>query len=133
MQQETVREEKRLAVAAAYKKSLVDGPVLKLDLHMGHGLSVSFNPSILVPLQGYGTVYPYISITDQWGTLLAQEGALMSDDWKQLWLSAPSGSVTMGAENGASTVSGPGWKMTLNPGYSVKAGARHGDWDLVKQ
>ncbi len=133
VQQESAREQKRQAVAAMYKKALVDGSVLKLDLHMGHGLSVSFNPSILVSLKGYGTVYPYISVTDQWGTLLAEKGALMSDDWKELWLGAPNGAVTMGAEAGVQTLSGSGWKLTLNPGWTLKAGDRKGDWNLVKE
>jgi len=52
---EAGREEARLKRVAAFRRILVDGPVLDLPLAKQQ---MSFNPSQLVPLEGKGTIYP---------------------------------------------------------------------------
>lgn len=116
---ETARERKRLEQLARNRARFVDGPVLKLDLiHM----SVQFNPSNLQPLDGVGTVYPTMRVTDDWGTLEVQDGAVMRSDWKAVIVAAP--------ESVGSAAQGPGWKLTLKPGWALAPDARAGDYVL---
>lgn len=116
---ETAREQKRLAQLARNRARFVDGPVLRLDLvHM----SVQFNPSNLQPLDGVGTVYPTMRVTDDWGTLEVEDGAVMRSDWKAVILAAPDGA--------GPAPRGPGWRLTLKPGWALAPGARAGDFVL---
>ncbi|HJR72180.1 MAG TPA: hypothetical protein VJ806_00910 [Luteimonas sp.] len=115
---ETAREQKRLEQLARNRARFVEGPVLKLDLiHM----SVQFNPSNLQPLDGVGTVYPTMRVTDDWGTLEVEGGAVMRSDWKAVIVAAP---------ESAGSAQGPGWKLTLKPGWTLAPDARAGDFVL---
>lgn len=119
---ETAREEKRLAQLKRNRQRFVEGPVLTLDLaHM----SVQFNPSNLQPLDGVGTVYPTMRVTDDWGTLEVEDGALMRTDWKAVIVAAP-------ADPAGSTIGGSGWKLMLKPGWELSGGGRPGDYVLTR-
>lgn len=117
---ETSREGKRQEQLKRNRARFVDGPVLTLDLaHM----SVQFNPSNLQPLDGVGTVYPTMRITDDWGTLEVDGGAVMRSDWKAVIVVAPK------SPKGA-RIEGAGWKLDLKPGWTLAPGARDGDYVL---
>lgn len=116
---ETRREQRRLAQLERNQARFIKGPVLTLDLqHM----SVQFNPSNLQSLDGLGTVYPTMRVTDDWGRLEVEDGAVMRSDWKAVILAAPDVS---GPEP-----RGPGWKLTLKPGWTLVPGPRAGDFML---
>ena len=116
--QEAAREARHLAKEREYRKSLVQGPVLVIALeHM----QISFNPSILFDLGAAGTVYPTMIVGDTWGTLRVTGGALMKD-WRVV-------TVPLGPD----TLRGPGWALTLNPGWRVVPGPRAGDRQLVRE
>jgi hypothetical protein len=118
-QREEERETKRLAQAAEFKANLVDGPVVVLPLGKGSGFQ--FNPQTLVPLDGFGMIYPTMRLTDRWGSLEVESGgALIRDTPRQATVSANA----IASEG----LSGAGWKLTLEPGWSVRAGARKGDF-----
>lgn len=119
---ETRREHKRQQLIAANRKKFVDGPVLTLKFeHM----KVQFNPSNLQPLGEQGTVYPTMRISDDWGVLEANEGALMKSDWSAVTVVAPA------AATGGS-LKGQGWTLELKPGWRLAPGTRKGDWVLAK-
>ena len=59
-----------------------------LEIGFEH-MNVSFNPSNLIPLDTYGTVYPTLRITDNWGILTVEDGALLSADWSKVIVTAP--------------------------------------------
>jgi hypothetical protein len=114
---EVARDRERLTRLAALRASLVDGPVLTLPL--AHS-NYQFNPQTLVPLEGYGTVYPTMRLTDDWGSLEVESGgALVRRDPRIATVTA------RGAQAGSTT--GQGWRLTLNPGWAVQAGQRPGD------
>ena len=87
-------------------------------------MNVQFNPNNLQPLGDAGTVYPTIRITDAWGVIEGKNGALMKPDWSALVVAAPT--VTTG-----NPVTGDGWMLTLQPGWSIVPGARKGDFTLA--
>jgi hypothetical protein len=118
---EEKREADRLKRVAAYKALLVDGPVLTLPLkHVNY----QFRPGTLVPLDDIGVVYPTLRLTDAWGILEVSEGgALMYKGLVKASVSA------VGADAGG--LKGAGWTLKLNPGWSVKPGARAGDLVVV--
>ncbi len=119
---EVQRDTDRQARLAAYKAHLLDGPVLALPLNKSN---YQFNPQTLVPLEGLGTIYPTMRLTDEWGSLeVAEGGALIQAAMKRATVSA------VGAD--AAGTSGPGWQLQLNPGWKVIAGARPGDLTLSK-
>ena len=120
---EIQRDRDRLERLATWKSRLIDGPVLLLPLESAN---FQFNPQTLVPLEGVGTVYPSMRITDAWGSLEVQEGGALV---RQASHSATVSAV--GADN-AGTV-GPGWRLSLNPGWLVRPGERAGDIVVVRK
>ena len=118
---EAARDARRQEQLALDRQKFIDGPVLTLPLRK---MSVQFNPSNLQPLGDAGTVYPTIRITDEWGVIEGKNGALMKPDWSALVVAAPT--VTTG-----NSVTGDGWTLTLQPGWSIVPGARKGDFTLA--
>lgn len=106
---ETARAEQKKALIARYKQIFIVQPHLEITFVK---MNVSFNPSNIQPLEDKGTVYPTIRVTDEWGILEAQQGALMSPKWDKITVSAP---VKMEDRN----ASGAGWTLTLNEGWMI--------------
>jgi len=101
---------------AALKAKLVDGPVLTLPLRHSN---YQFNPQTLQPLGDLGMIYPTMRLTDDWGVLEVEDGALVNQDAKVATVSAA------GME--PSKLKGEGWRLALNKGWVVVPGARKGD------
>lgn len=120
---ETERENNRQKLIAAYRAKLVDGPVLAIALQK---MSMELNPGNLVPLDSLGTVYPTIRVVDVWGILTVSKGALMNSTFSKIYVSAPSGLSS-------SPIQGDGWTLELNPGWTMTAGERKGDYVVKKR
>ena len=93
-------------------------------LAMAGQTRIGFDPNQLVSLEGQGTVYPTLRVTDAWGVLEVSDGALLS--WQ-------SGTVRVEAPKGGADRSGPGWVLSLEPGWTLEPGERDGDWKLVRE
>jgi hypothetical protein len=120
---EQQRDAKRRARLAEFKSRLVDGPVLILPLDRSN---YQFNPQTLVPLEGFGMIYPTMRLTDTWGSLEVDHGgALVREDPRQATVSAVHADM--------SSASGDGWKVTLKPGWSIQPGKRPGDLVVVQK
>lgn len=103
---------------AGYTALLVTGPVLQLPLkHM----KVQFNPGNLLPLGDAGTVYPTMHVSDDWGTIDVDDGALLAGDWSRLSVALPTGKLR------GETLHGKGWTVRLAPGWQALPGKRAGD------
>ncbi|MFL6591154.1 MAG: hypothetical protein ACJ8GK_00385 [Luteimonas sp.] len=114
---EARRDEVHRHLLAAYRAKLVDGPVLVLPLqHM----QVQFDPRTLQPLGDAGTVYPTLHLSDDWGTLDATSGALISADWTRLTVPLP-------ATTASGRMTAPGWTLTIKPGWTTSPATRAGD------
>jgi hypothetical protein len=118
---ETERETRRQLIVAGYRERFIDGPVLTLQFRNMH---VQFNPRNLQPLGDAGTIYPNLRISDDWGILDAENGALMKPDWSAVIVVAPSAST-------GSSLKGDGWTLELKPGWKVIPGPRKADFILV--
>ncbi len=119
---ETAREQARQRQLALNRAKFVDGPVLTLALrHM----SVQFDPRTLQPLDAIGTVYPQLRVSDDWGVLEAEGGALMKKDWSAVAVNAP-------VSGDAPRLYGEGWTLQLAPGWTLVPGARAGDFVLAE-
>lgn len=108
---------------AAYRKALLDGPVLILRADQ---LYRSFNPNTLVALGDDGTVYPTGTFTAEWGELLVETGgALLRSNDREVRVS------TIGlTREGDAKIVGRGWTLTLKPGWGTVSGERAGDLEL---
>ena len=119
---EVKREEARVQRMAVFKARLVDGPVLSLPLRKS---KYRFNPQTLTPLDGFGTIYPTMQLTDDWGTLVVEEGGAL--------VRSPDKVATVSARSiDASNLVGDGWKVSLKPGWVVQSGPREGDYQVVQ-
>lgn len=121
----TEEEARRVAYEAKvnrYRELLVDKPVLVIPLVK---MQTSFNPNNVMPVEKLGTIYEAIKIIDVWGTITVSKGALISNDYKKLTVSAPS-------KREGQPLQGEGWTMELKPGWELKPGEREGDWLLVQ-
>jgi hypothetical protein len=118
---ETERETRRQQIAAGYHARFIDGPVLTLQFRNMH---VQFNPRNLQPLGDAGTVYPNLRISDDWGVLDAQNGALMRPDWSAVVVVSPSRST-------GNDLKGDGWTLELKPGWKIVPDVRKGDFMLA--
>jgi hypothetical protein len=119
---ETLREEQKQIQLTAYKKLLVDEPILSLPLTKP---SYEFKPQTLVPFLDIGTVYPTLTLRDIWGELVVQNGgALVRKDLSEVLVSA-------GGFDPAS-LSGKGFSLTLKPGWAIQPGVRSGDLLVIQ-
>ncbi|HEX6536960.1 MAG TPA: hypothetical protein VF041_20410 [Gemmatimonadaceae bacterium] len=129
--EEATRDSVRRAQLADYRARLLDGPSIVLRQST---LSRSFNPSELVSFDSASTVYPTGTFTAPWGSLVVTRGgggggggALVSNDFSWLRVQAP---ATPPAD--ARTIEGPGWTLTLAPGWSLRAvPSRPGTFEVV--
>ena len=122
IQEETVRDEERKRIMAAYKKVLVELPHLEIRFE---NMRISFDPRNLMPLEDKGTVYPNITVTDKWGVLKVNKQALMSPNWDRI-------SVTPPTSIEGSYVEGDGWTLELSEGYSIQKDEQSGNFALRK-
>ena len=108
--EEQQREKDRLIVLANYKEKFINKPTLKLTFE---NMKISFDPRNIMPIEDFGTVYPTLRVTDNWGILTAENGALLSGNWKSVKVSEPE-------EIMGDVVKGDGWKLELNKNWIVE-------------
>ena len=72
-------------------------------------MQFEFDPGQVTPVEGLGTVYQRLVLRDAWGELRATEGALISPNFNLLTAARPN----------PGGLSGPGWALTLAPGYRI--------------
>lgn len=107
-------ESMRLAgLRAAYA-----GPRLELALTSPR---FEFNPSRITPIEGLGSHYELLTLRDVWGELRAEEGALLAPDFRTARAVRP----------GPDGLSGPGWRLTLAPGWALAPPTDEPVWRLV--
>ncbi|NVK51302.1 MAG: hypothetical protein HWD85_00085 [Flavobacteriaceae bacterium] len=109
IEEEKEREAQRLARITAYKKVFVEGKTLELPFR---NMNISFDPRNIMPLENYGTVYPTMRVTDDWGILTVKEGALLDTNWSKVTVSEPS-------KIDSDVVEGSGWILELKEGWKV--------------
>ena len=120
-QEEAQRERVRAEREAAYRRTLVQGPVLELPLRESN---YTFNPNEVFQLGADGVVFPHSYLVDAWGVLEVEQG---------LRLNAPRDRAFIIAPLDPGKAAGLGWTLTLNPGWKLSPGARKGDYILLKE
>lgn len=113
--EEDQREERIKKQLLEYRNKLVDSPHVELSLA---NMNMSFDYTRMVALEKLGTVYPQIRITDNWGILEVEQGALINSNWNQVNVSRPL------SFNG-NRISGEGWKLELKEGYVLEREGVH--------
>lgn len=122
---EHARETRVQALMAGFSARFLDGPTLRFP--RTEELRRTFNPNNLVTLGNSGTVYPTGTFTSRWGKLQIDDvGGLLSPDNQSIRVTAPD-DVT------ARPLAGPGWQLELAPGWTVRPGARPGDFEVVPE
>jgi hypothetical protein len=122
LNEETAREEDKKQTTVKYLKMFVEQPHLDINLEK---MNISFDPRNIIPLEGYGTVYPTLRITDNWGILTVTGGALLETDWGKVTVSEPAG---IGSER----ISGNGWTLDLKTGYRIEKNSTDNNYVLKK-
>lgn len=112
--EEKTREETNNRLKTDLIEKFVNGPHFEIDLEK---MDISFDPSNIVSLDEYGTVYPSIRVTDNWGVLTVKKGALMSTNWKRITITSPYSSI------GGKLINGDGWTLEItNDSFAIKRG-----------
>jgi hypothetical protein len=123
VEEETKREERIQNLIREYKNKFVEQPHLEISLEK---MNVSFNPYNLMPVDNEGTYYPTIRITDKWGILESENGALMGLRWEKVSLTNPT-------KIDKKHITGAGWKIELNDGYILTKDPKDGNYKIVKK
>ena len=79
-----------------------------------------------MPVDGYGTVYPTLRVSDNWGILTVSDGALLGTNWDKITVSEPTSINT-------ERVVGNGWTIDLAKGYFVEKNNSDNNYSLKKQ
>jgi len=108
--EEKKREKLRILKIEELKTRFIDEPTLELNFQ---NMSISFDPSNITPLENFGTIYPNLRVTDNWGILTVQNGALLAPDWSKVIVTIPTQITNK-------IIKGNGWKLELNPKWKVQ-------------
>ncbi len=107
---ETKRDVKRQQLIASYKNAFLGDRNLSIKLE---NMRIGFNPSNIMPLDSFGTVYPNLRVVDNWGILEVDSlGALISPSWNRVTVSYPE-SIT------DTLITGKGWRLKPNKQWKV--------------
>jgi hypothetical protein len=120
--EEQRRAQEHREALARYARMFVTGPTLLVPFQ---DMRISFNPNRLNAFPPLGTVYDTGRVQDIWGSVVADGDFLVSTDRKSMRLPGP-----VATEDGR--VSGPGWSLTLAPGWTIRPGERSGDFVLAR-
>lgn len=124
VREETARAAERLAAEKQLRAKLVDGPTLSLPVMSK--FSYGFDPNGAIPLEGLGTAYRNLNVTDEWGTLTVTGGsALLLRSERGI-----TGIVVAAPPDSAQPLKGAGWALELKEGWTV---AREGEQWVVKR
>ena len=107
---ETEREKLKIEKIDKLKTRFFKNPTLELQFQ---NMNISFDPRNITPLENFGTVYPNIRVTDDWGILTVENGALLASDWSKVTVTAPTNISDK-------IINGNGWKLELNTEWEVK-------------
>lgn len=121
--EERAREEKIKNLISEYKSKFIEQAHFEIQLE---DMSISFNPSNIVPIEGEGTVYPTMRVTDVWGILIVENGALMSSDWDRISLTNPT-------KIEGEKIVGNGWTLELTKAYSIEKDETSNNYQLIKK
>ncbi|MDR2652481.1 MAG: hypothetical protein LBC68_09255 [Prevotellaceae bacterium] len=110
LSEETEREEKNNKLLSEYRAKFVIQTHFDILLEQ---MNITFNPSNVTTLDSIGTVYPTMRLTDKWGILTVEKGALLSSDWQKVTLSEPT-------EITEQRITGDGWTLELEQGYIIQ-------------
>lgn len=121
--EEKIREERINKLILVYKSKLITEPHFELAFEQ---MNISFDPRNILPIEDKGTVYLDIRVTDNWGILTAESGALMSPNWDKI-------SVTVPLKHDNNIISGDGWTLELDDSYSVTKDESTGNYKLKKK
>jgi len=112
---ERERDARKQALMREFRTRFIDGPHLTIPLrHM----SFQFDPNASQPFESFGTVYPTLTLRDDWGMLVVRRGgALIASDWMSTVVPADAHDD---------------YTLTLNDGWSIVPAARAGDVMLRK-
>jgi hypothetical protein len=121
---EDMRAAQRSAQHAAWRRALIEGPVLIVDLELVR--SGSFDPGKVFPFADRAIVYTSRTLEADWGTLTVNDGAILEDQ------GMAEGRVSL---DGVSTDrrSGHGWSLSLAEGWEVVADARAGNLRVARK
>ena len=123
IQEETAREEENRKRIAEYKHKFVELPHFEIQLE---DRRISFDPRNIMPIEDIGTVYPNIRVTDLWGVLTVENGALMSPFWDIITITVP---VSVESKN----ITGDGWTLELKEDYVIEKEETSGNYKLTKR
>jgi len=108
---ETNRDNERQNLIAEYEIKFINNSTLTIRFE---NMKIGFDPRNIMPLKDIGTVYPNMKITDNWGILTVENGALLGQNWDKVTVSEPT-------EITDKIIKGDGWKLEIN-----------NDWELIK-
>lgn len=116
---EVERERKREQRLAEWRATLIDGPVLIVDLNKVS--SGSFDPHQVFPFGEKQTVYTTRELIADWGRLTVDDGAILEDE------ASGRGHVSL-SDAATNKLAGEGWSLELNAGWIVAQSDRAGDF-----
>ena len=118
-----IAEDRRAARLAArlaqLRTAFVDGPALRIPMR---GANFTFDPNVVTPLPGSGTVYGSFSVSGWFGSIEANAGALLTPDFNTIILPAPPS---------ADAASATAYKLTLAKGCALTSDGRPGDMTIA--
>ncbi len=91
---------------AELRRTYAEGPRLETPLT---NWQMEFNPGEITPIPGVGPLYSRLTMRDDWGVLRAEQGAVIAGGFQRVIAANPD----------ATGMAGPGWTLSLNPGYAV--------------
>lgn len=121
--EESRRELSNNSLLDIYREKFFEKPRLEIRLEE---MDMAFDLQRLIPLdEDEGTVYPTITLSDNWGVLtVVRGGALLRNDWRWVIVSAP-------LEITGNRITGDGWIIELNNGYQINKNSQ-GDYQISK-
>ncbi|TWI84399.1 hypothetical protein LX66_4766 [Chitinophaga japonensis] len=122
MKEEAIREEKRKKLVAGYRRRFIEQPHCEIQFEK---VSISFDPRNIVPLEDKGSVYPNIRVTDAWGILTVEGGALVAPGWDRILVTNPTGAD-------GKKITGDGWTLELADGYTLEKDEESGNYKVAR-